>query len=56
MQNAQALRTLFVYAEFTKKNVFEQLPLAVACSASRRHGSPDVLGDQHDVLNARVHV
>ena len=32
-----------VYTEFTKKKVFEQLTLAVACSASCRHGSQEVL-------------
>ena len=31
-----ALRTLFVYTEFAKKKVFEQLTLAVACSARSR--------------------
>ena len=35
-----ALRTLFVYIEFTKKkNFFGQLTLAVAFSAPSRHGS-----------------
>ena len=35
-----------VYTEFTKKKVFEQLTLAVACCAGRHHGSRDILGDQ----------
>ena len=32
-----------VYTEFTKKNVFEQLTLADACSASRRPAIQEVL-------------
>ena len=32
-----------VYTDFAKKKVFAQLTLAVACSASCRHGSPQVL-------------
>ena len=48
----RALRTLFVYTEFTKKKVFEQLTLAVACSASRRHGRPDVFRDGQSKLCA----
>ena len=31
-----------MYTEFTKKKVFEQVPLAVACSACHRHGSQEV--------------
>ena len=37
----------FVYTEFTKKKVFEQLTLAAASPSSRRHGSSGVLGDRH---------
>ena len=38
---------MFVYTEFTKEKVLEQLTSAVASSSSRRHGSPGVLGDRH---------
>ena len=31
-----------MYTEFAKRKVFEQLSLAVACSASSRHGSQEV--------------
>ena len=36
------MRTLFMYTEFAKKNLFEQLTLAVACSASRRPASREI--------------
>ena len=56
-----------VYTEFTKKKVFGQLTLAVACSASCPHSRWEVSISECDVtwrrvkvernvLNARVHV
>ena len=38
-----------VYTEFTKKNIFGQLTIAVACSTSRRHGSWEVSISEYDV-------
>ena len=52
----RALRTLFVYTEFTKKKVFEQLTLAVACYASRSRSSPEVSISKCDVTWRRVKV
>ena len=52
----EALRTLFVYTEFAKKRVFEQLTLAVACSARSRHGSREVSISKCDVTWRRVKV
>lgn len=42
-----SIENIVCVQEFAKKTVFEQLTVAVACSASRRHGSPEVLGDRH---------
>ena len=39
----------FVYTEFTKKKVFEQLTLAVACSAIRHPASQEVLISEYYV-------
>ena len=46
-----ALRTLFVYTEFTKKKVFGQLMLAVACSARRRPASREVSMSECDLIH-----
>ena len=43
-----------MYTDFTKKNVFEQLTLAVACSAPSHHGSREVLISECDVTWRRV--
>ena len=51
-----ALRTLSEYTEFTIKNVFEHLTLAVACSVSRHHGSREVSNSECDVTWRRVKV
>ena len=52
----RALRTLFVYTEFTKKRVFELLTLAVACSTSRRPASWEVSISECDVTWRTVKV
>ena len=52
----RALRTLFVYTEFTKKKVFEQLMLAVACSARRRPASGEESISEWDVTWRTVKV
>ena len=45
-----------MYTEFARKSIFEQLTLAVACSASRRHGSQEVAISECDVTWRRVKV
>ena len=45
-----------MYTEFTKKKVFEQLALAVACSASRRPASGDVSITECDLTWRTVEV
>ena len=45
----RALRTLFVYTEFTRKKVFEQLMLAVATPACCRHGRQKVSTPECDL-------
>ena len=45
-----------MYAEFTKKKVFEQLTLAVACSARRRPASGEVSISECDVTWRTVKV
>ena len=52
----RALRKLFVYTEFTEKKGFEQLKLAVACSASVCPASWEVLISEYDVTWRRVKV
>ena len=52
----RALRTLFVHTEFTKKRVFEQLTLAVACSAGRCPASREVWVSECAVTWKRVKV
>ena len=54
--STRALRTLFVYAEFTKKKVFELLTLAVGCSASCRPASREISTSECDVTLRRVKV
>ena len=43
-----------MYTEFADKKVFEQLTLAVACSAGSRHGSPEVSIPECDITRRRV--
>ena len=45
-----------VYTEFTKKKVFEQLTLAVACSARRCPASREVMISEFDITWRRVKV
>ena len=47
---------MFVYTEFTKKKVFEQLTLAVACSASCRPASGEVSISKCDATWRKVEV
>ena len=46
----------YFYTEFTKKNVFEQLTLAVACSARRRPASGEISMSECDVTWRTVKV
>ena len=50
----RALRTLFVYTEFTEKKVFEQLMLADVSSAGRHPASGEVLISECDVARRWV--
>ena len=52
----RALRTFFVYTEFTKKNVFEKLTVAVASPVRCRHGRQKVSIPECDLTGRRVTV